>query len=166
MERRHLRVVGQSDYPPGVERPRTRGDCRAAERPCPFVSCKWHLYLDLSLRGSIKFCHPGREPEELEDTCALDVADRGGQVLEEVGLALGVARERVRQIEEGALRKLGQSRVFLELAGKPTLTPAEARTIAHLTRSVRALGRLQYRVPVTTRPTTMLPPPPARDEEE
>lgn len=41
--------------------------------------------------------------DEMTDTCALDVADRGEHTLEEVGEVLGVVRERVRQIvEQGA----------------------------------------------------------------
>lgn len=39
-------------------------------------------------------------------SCVLDVAALGGLTLEEVGDILGVTRERVRQIEHIALRKL------------------------------------------------------------
>jgi len=42
----------------------------------------------------------------MPETCALDVADRGGATLGEVGSVLGVTRERVRQLEERALRRL------------------------------------------------------------
>ena len=42
------------EYPADVERPKTRGECENGQRPCPFVSCKWHLYLNVDpLRGSI-----------------------------------------------------------------------------------------------------------------
>jgi len=32
------------------ERPRSRSECSDAPRPCPFVSCKHHLFLDVSAR--------------------------------------------------------------------------------------------------------------------
>jgi hypothetical protein len=40
------------------------------------------------------------------ESCSLDVADRGGATLDQVGEALGVSRERTRRIEESALAKL------------------------------------------------------------
>ena len=36
---------------------------------------------------------------ELKETCVLDVSDRGGSTLQEVGDILGVTRERIRQLE-------------------------------------------------------------------
>lgn len=95
-----------------VERPRTRGDCLPGgineQRPCPFVGCRHHLALDVHpASGNITL---RLDPEQLElapATCALDVADRGGLVLDEVAQVLGgVTRERIRQIEEKALGKL------------------------------------------------------------
>lgn len=92
------------------DRPVTRGDCQHgphAERPCPFVSCKHHLYLDVNERtGSIKLNFPDLEVWELQDTCALDVADRGGITLEEVGTIGNLTRERIRQLETRGLAKL------------------------------------------------------------
>lgn len=94
-------------YPPGVERPRTRGECREAPRPCPFVSCKHHLYLDVDPRsGSIKLNYPTLEPWDLEHTCSLDIADRGGTTLDAVGELMNLTRERIRQVEVHALLSL------------------------------------------------------------
>jgi Sigma-70, region 4 len=85
-------------------RPRTRGDCKGSLRPCPFVSCSHHLYLDVNpVNGAIKLNFPHLEVWQMGDTCSLDVADRGGVTLEAVGAALNLTRERVRQIEVSAL---------------------------------------------------------------
>ena len=89
-------------------RPETRGDCAEMERPCPFVACKYHLYIDVHpVRGSIKVNFPDVEVWEMTDTCALDIADRGGITLEEVGQIMNLTRERVRQLETQGLAKLG-----------------------------------------------------------
>ncbi len=88
-------------------RPRSRADCVNAPRPCMFVSCKHHLYLDVNPgTGSIKLNFPDKEIWELAETCALDVADRGGITLEEVGGIMNLTRERIRQVETRGLLKL------------------------------------------------------------
>src|SRR5262249_27665897 len=43
---------------------------------------------------------------EMTETCALDVADRGGTTLEEVGAIMNLTRERIRQVEVKGLAKL------------------------------------------------------------
>jgi len=89
-------------------RPKLRGDCAEMERPCPFVACKYHLYIDVHpIRGSIKVNFPDVDVWEMTDTCALDIADRGGITLEEVGQIMNLTRERVRQLETQGLAKLG-----------------------------------------------------------
>ncbi len=93
-----------------VPRPASRADCvqgHNAERPCPFVSCKHHLYLDLNPRnGAIKINFPEMEVWDMPETCALDIADRGGVTLDEVGEIMNLTRERVRQLETRGLAKL------------------------------------------------------------
>ena len=93
-----------------VPRPESRADCVQgvnAERPCPFVSCKYHLFLDVSPRsGAIKVNFPNLEVWEMTETCALDVADRGGVTLEEVGAIMNLTRERIRQLETRGVAKL------------------------------------------------------------
>lgn len=90
------------------ERPVVRGDCEQVQRPCPYVSCRYNLFLDVAATGSIKFNH-GQNPEALLDlpaSCALDVAARGPHSLDEIGVMLNVTRERVRQVEESAIARL------------------------------------------------------------
>jgi hypothetical protein len=88
-------------------RPKTRAECADMERPCPFVSCKYHLYIDVHpVRGSIKLNFTDVEVWEMTETCALDIADRGGITLEEVGEIMNLTRERVRQVETAGLAKL------------------------------------------------------------
>ena len=98
------------------ERPRTRDDCKEGIRPCPWVSCKHHLFLDVNARtGAIKRNFPDLEPDELVESCSLDVSDRGGETLENVGEILNLTRERIRQIEVRALAKAQASRQAVAL---------------------------------------------------
>ena len=110
LTREELRV-GALLYPPvDVPRPNTREECRGEQRPCPWVACKYHLYLDVNPEtGSIKLNFPDLEPWDLPETCALDVAERGGITLEEVGEIMNLTRERIRQVEVRGLIKLKMS---------------------------------------------------------
>ena len=107
LTREELRL-GAAMYPPvDIPRPSTRSECREEMRPCPWVACKHHLYLDINPEtGSIKINFPDLEPCELQHTCALDVAERGGITLEEVGEIMNLTRERIRQVEVRGLLKL------------------------------------------------------------
>lgn len=88
-------------------RPKTRGDCKGGIRPCPFVSCRFNLYLDTRKREPTPH-YPDLTPDEIpHDSCALDVAEEGEIVsLERIGTALRLTRERVRQIEYRAVEKI------------------------------------------------------------
>jgi hypothetical protein len=113
------------------DRPRTRQGCGGQTRPCPWAGCKYHLALDVNpATGSIHLNAGARGSRTLQrrdrlgveewleraadavldrpETCALDVAERGGATLEEVAELLGITRERARQIEVEALAKLRQ----------------------------------------------------------
>ncbi len=107
LTREELRL-GALMYPPvDIPRPTSRAECREEMRPCPWVACKHHLYLDINPEtGSIKINFPDLEPWELKHTCALDVAERGGITLEEVGEIMNLTRERIRQVEVRGLLKL------------------------------------------------------------
>ena len=101
--------LGALMYPPveDLDRPRTRAQCMEEARPCPWVSCKHHLYLDINPEtGSIKINFPDLEPWEMKHTCSLDVAENGALTLEEIGLITNLTRERIRQVEVRGLLKL------------------------------------------------------------
>ena len=102
----NLDVDESYEAEPALRRPRTRAECASVPRPCPFVSCRYSLYLDVkSDKAAIKFNFPGLEPGEMTESCALDVADQGGMTLQQVAVIVRLTRERVRQIEEKALQK-------------------------------------------------------------
>lgn len=107
MTKRELEI-GRMLYPEtDYWKPRMRAECVEGARPCPFVSCQHHLYLDVSARtGAIKLNFPDLEVWEMNETCGLDVADRGGTTLEDVGAIMNLTRERIRQVEVKALAKL------------------------------------------------------------
>jgi ribosomal protein L40E len=84
-------------------RPKTRADCVGAEKPCPYVSCRHHLALEVTEAGSIKLVFPDIEPWELTHSCSLDAADLGPHTLDALGEKLNVTRERVRQLEVKSL---------------------------------------------------------------
>lgn len=87
-------------------RPTTRADCLSGPRPCPWVSCRHHLYLEVRPNGNLRLTWPGMEPEQLEHSCGLDVADRGAHTLEEVARILNLNDRRVLQLEQRAVRHL------------------------------------------------------------
>lgn len=97
--REELRAEWIRNPPVDVERPRMRGECVDGERPCPFVACRYNLYLDVTEAGSLKLNFPAFEPWEMPWSCSLDEAELGGLTLEEVGERMNFTRERTRQVE-------------------------------------------------------------------
>jgi hypothetical protein len=72
--------------------------------------------LDVSARtGAIKLNFPDLDVWEMSETCALDIADRGGTTLEEVGAIMNLTRERIRQVEVKGLAKLAALRDMTNL---------------------------------------------------
>ncbi|MEZ0311429.1 MAG: sigma factor-like helix-turn-helix DNA-binding protein [Myxococcota bacterium] len=115
-ERRRRERAGETVEVLDYDRPKVRSECKEGPRPCLFVSCKHHLYLDVNPEtGSVKLNFPDKEVWELEETCALDVAERGGITLEEVGEILNLTRERIRQLEVTALQKMKEDAPKYEL---------------------------------------------------
>lgn len=84
-----------------VERPTERSQC-PTYRPCPFVGCRYHNYLDIMPNGEIKFNFVDVEPENFINSCSLDIAEGSPLSLKAIGDMMGLTRERVRQIQESA----------------------------------------------------------------
>jgi hypothetical protein len=82
----------------------TRGACRKLQGPCPHAVCRFNLTDE-------RRDNRGAKPSQfhlpvVRETCALEAAEQGGMTLEEIAMRLSLTRERVRQIELGALKKL------------------------------------------------------------
>lgn len=125
---RLLFPAGEDDG--SIPRPKTRGDCSGVPRPCPFVSCSHHVYLDVSPRtGAVKLNFPDIEPDELPPhrSCALDVADEGGITLEMLADVMNLTRERIRQIEVKALAKMQAAREVDALRDLADMPPPKRR---------------------------------------
>jgi hypothetical protein len=103
-----MAILGLDGTEPREKRhlPLLRADCPEANEPCPYVTCKHHLFADVSNAESITLNFPDLEPDQLGSSCCLHIADNGGETLDRVGEIMNMTRERVRQIEEGALRKI------------------------------------------------------------
>lgn len=117
-------------------KPKTRAECVDGPRPCPYVSCRYHLYIDVSPRtGAIKLNFPDLEVWEMGESCALDVADRGGTTLEDVGAIMNLTRERIRQVEVKALAKLEALRDMMALRDYVDEGPVGKRRLPQLSKS-------------------------------
>jgi len=136
MTKRELEI-GRLLYPEtGYYKPRTRVECVDGPRPCPYVSCKHHLYIDVSPRtGAIKLNFPDIEVWDMGESCALDVADRGGTTLEDVGAIMNLTRERIRQVEVKALAKLEALRDMMALRDYIDEGPVGKRRLPRLTQA-------------------------------
>ncbi|HVW25815.1 MAG TPA: sigma factor-like helix-turn-helix DNA-binding protein [Polyangiaceae bacterium] len=136
MTKRELEI-GRLLYPEtDYEKPRSREECLDGPRPCPFVSCKHHLFIDVSPRtGAIKLNFPDLEVWDMGESCALDVADRGGTTLEDVGAIMNLTRERIRQVEVKALAKLEALRDMMALREYVDEGPVGKRRLPQLTKA-------------------------------
>jgi len=89
------RLVAALVYPRGYWRPKTRADCANVPRPCPYVGCRHHLYLDVTPAGNLKLNQPV-EVWDLRESCSLDVAEREGVTFDKLGEVFGYSRQRAR----------------------------------------------------------------------
>src|SRR5262249_3741583 len=70
MTKRELEI-GRMLYPEtDYYKPRARAECVDGPRPCPYVSCQHHLFLDVAARtGAIKLNFPDLDVWEMSETC-------------------------------------------------------------------------------------------------
>jgi hypothetical protein len=98
LKRPRARTIGRRELPvvqtptPAHWRPSTRAECPEF-RPCPFVGCRHHLYLEVTATGGIKLKFPHLQPWELRHSCSLDLAELGGLSPEIVASVLNLTRE-------------------------------------------------------------------------
>jgi hypothetical protein len=100
-------------------RPKTREDCKNDVRPCPWVGCQFHLYLDVDDRNEIIFNHENTvfNDDDLENpdlrkmvhTCVLDIVDKidDGLTFCEIAEYLGCTVKKVKEILESCRVKAG-----------------------------------------------------------
>lgn len=101
-----LLVINDREHNPAAP-PLTRGECAGIARPCNRYACVHNLLPETERAGRP---HHGTHPHatlrhDAIDSCELDVADRGRQTPTAVGVQLGLTPERVRQLEDRAMRK-------------------------------------------------------------
>ena len=116
VSKRQLAFERLMSPPTAHPRPGTRAECADGPRPCPFVGCRYHLYLDVNPKsGNIRLNFPDRSPGDLDESCALDLAESDATTAEAIALHMNITRERVRQIEAQALAKIEHLQLELEL---------------------------------------------------
>jgi hypothetical protein len=93
-----LYPVFQEPYRLPQVRPDARGGCSDMPRPCPFVTCRHHVFDHEGSKGS--------EGSFGGETCTLDVADRGEHSYEQIAQVLQMTEAQIKQIETSALRRL------------------------------------------------------------
>lgn len=136
VRRRNGKKEVGDDLAPYVARPlacgHAIGEVIYRSRPCVFVGCSQSLYLDISETGSIIFNFPHLEPGQMpaDQSCALDLSDRGGMTLEEIAVVTNLTRERIRQVELRALiRRARPAALALGLGAEDAIAAGSRRSV-------------------------------------
>jgi hypothetical protein len=96
----------------------TGGACRKIPGQCPHSACRFNLTAEHRDSRGAKSAET--HPPVVREACALAAAELGGMTLEEIAARLALSRERVRQIEFGALAKLWLRLGGIKGGAKPT----------------------------------------------
>lgn len=87
--------------------PQARSDCRGGPRPCPFVSCKYHLFLVIDPRkATVSHRVDASDIWEIPFTCALDIAEMGGAEFLRVSKVLNLSVEYTLTLHNAAVSKI------------------------------------------------------------
>ena len=108
----------------------THGCCLTYQgfmHPCPVEWCRFHVCC--GMRGdAVEKLPPDR------DTCVLRMACGSPHTLEEVGQAFCVTRERIRQIEQVALSRVGMGLVRIGVISQAEIDAEKLAKIRHASR--------------------------------
>jgi hypothetical protein len=102
-----FRIVVEPDEPVENVWKLTKGACLAYPgfmHPCPVEWCRFHVCCGM------RDAAVGRMSAD-SDTCVLRMAHGSPHTLQEVGKAFGLTRERIRQVEQTALSRVGMGLV-------------------------------------------------------
>ncbi len=102
------RIEWPDDYDMAL-RPRYRWQCADVPRPCPYVGCQHHLYLDVEQDGSLRLNFPDVEPDELKWDCAADLAEDGMAHGAELAKRLNLSREEGRKKLLAAVKRFAET---------------------------------------------------------
>ena len=114
----------------------TRGSCLAHRKfmpTCPVEWCRFHVCSGGMRDEAAGKIAPG------SDTCVLRMACGSPHTLEEVGLAFGVTRERIRQIELAALARAGAGLVRIGAISQAEVDAEKLAKIRQMSRRGRPL---------------------------
>ncbi len=106
-----LHVVQAYSTPDGWEAdngpPPPRSQCVDGPRPCDKVRCRYHLWTELAQdkAGNWQLGKGGGDTivPHSQESCALDIADRGPTSSEDIGRYIGTDETRVRQIDRATI---------------------------------------------------------------
>lgn len=117
--------------------PATRAECAGIERPCNRYACVHNLTPETERGGKPHHgIHPHPVLVEKTESCELDVSERGKHTPKQVAEMLGLTPERIRQLEDRAMRKMELAlklegtieQLRADLAGKCAIETAYPRT--------------------------------------
>lgn len=108
-DRARLRVLRKTNSQLNIARPKTRGECQDGVRPCPWVSCRHHLAYEVTPDGDLRHMFPGVELGEMQDTCSLDVSDRGPSRLVDVVEVTNISIKVVQDTEDRAIETMREA---------------------------------------------------------
>jgi hypothetical protein len=81
-----------------AQRPLRRSDCVDGPRPCPWVGCRYHLQLDLVAKHKTEEVVENPSFEWGQESCALDVAERGTLTSKEIAPLIGLSQSGCKEL--------------------------------------------------------------------